>query len=114
MIDLEELMTIDYERWTAALGPDGSAHANYASAGALTYFFYHVDDKGDAAHIIAWLREIENAKSDEAVTAATKTHLLRERSCAQLSEEVKKGLRKEGIDVSFFPPGKDGPATSAK
>jgi hypothetical protein len=114
MIDLEELMTIDYERWTAALGPDGYAHANYASAGALTYFFYHVDDKGDAAHIIAWLREIENAKSDEAVTAATKTHLLRERSYAQLSEEVKKGLRKEGIDVSFFPPGKNGPATSAK
>jgi len=114
MIDLEELMTIDYERWTAALGPDGSAHANYASAGALTYFFYHVDDKGDAAHIIAWLREIENAKSDEAVTAATKTHLLRERSYARLSEEVKKGLRKEGIDVSFFPPGKNGPATSAK
>ena len=114
MIDIEELMTIDYERWTAALGKGGSAHANYASAGALTYFFYHVDGKGDAANLIAWLREVENARGDEAVTAATKKHLLRERSYAQLSEEVKKGLRKEGVDVSFFPPGKNGPASSAK
>ncbi len=73
-----------------------------------------MDDKGDAAHIIAWLREVENAKSDEEVAAATKKHLLRERSYAQLSEEVKKGLRKEGIDVSFFPAGKNGPASSPK
>ncbi len=51
---------------------------------------------------------------DEAVAAATKKHLLRDRSYAQLSEEVKKGLRKEGIDVSFFPPGKNGTASSVK
>ncbi|WP_395741646.1 SHD1 domain-containing protein [Prosthecobacter sp.] len=118
MIDIEELMTIDYERWTAALGKGGSAHANYASAGALTYYFYHVDGKGDAANIIAWLREIENVKrdaaGDAAVEAATKKHLLRERSYAQLAEEVKKGLRKEGIDVTFFPPGKNGPASNGK
>lgn len=114
MIDLEELMTIEYERWAAALGPDGFANENYGSSGLLAYFFYHLDDKGDAAHIIAWLREIENAKNDEAVAAATKTHLLRGRSYAQLGEEVKKGLRKEGVDVSFFPPGKNGAATSTQ
>ena len=114
MIDIEELMTIDYERWTAALGPGGFANANYGSACLLTYYFYHLDDKGDAAHITAWLREIEDAKSDEVVADATKKHLLRERSYAQISEEVKKGLRKEGIDVTFFPPGKNGAATSSK
>lgn len=114
MIDLEELMTLDHARWAAALGPDGFADENYGSACLLTYFFYHVDDKGDAAHIIAWLKEVEKAKGEEAVAAATKKHLLRERSYAQLSEEVKKGLRKEGVDVTFFPPGKNGPATSAK
>ncbi len=52
--------------------------------------------------------------SDEAVAAATDKHLHRDRSCVQLSEEVKKGLREEGIDVSFFPPGMNGPASSAK
>ncbi len=114
MIDLEELMTIEFDRWAAALGPGGFANENYGSACLLTYYYYHVDDKGDAAHIIAWLREIENAKSDEAVTAATKKHLLRDRSYTQLSEDVKKGLRKEGIDISFFPPGKNGTATSDK
>ena len=114
MIDLEELMTIDDERWAAALGNGGFANENYASACLLTYFFYHVDDKGDAAHLIAWLHEIENAQGEEAVAAATKKHLLRERSYAQLSEEVKKGLRKEGIDVTFFPAGKNGATTSTK
>jgi hypothetical protein len=114
MIDLEELMTIDDERWAAALGTGGFANENYASACLLTYFFYHVDDKGDAAHLIAWLHEIENARNGEAVAAATKKHLLRERSYAQLSEEVKKGLRKEGVDVTFFPAGKNGAATSTK
>jgi SLA1 homology domain 1, SHD1 len=114
MIDLEELMTIDYERWTAALGDGGPADANYTSACLLTYYFYHIDDKGDAAHMIAWLREIENARDDAAVAAATQKHLLRERSYTKLSEEVKKGLRKEGLDITFFPPGKNGPATSSK
>jgi hypothetical protein len=46
--------------------------------------------------------------------AATDKHLHRDRSCVQLSEEMKKGLREEGIDVSFFPPGMNGPASSAK
>lgn len=114
MIDLEELMNINDERWAAALGAGGFANENYGSAGLLTYYFYHIDDKGDAAHLIAWLRDIENAQSDEAVAAATKKHLLRERSYAQLSEEVKKGLRKEGVDVTFFPAGKNGAATSTK
>ncbi len=35
------------------------------------------------------------------------------RAGAQLSEEVKKGLRKEGVDITYFPPGKNGPATSS-
>lgn len=113
MIDLEELMTIDGGRWAAALGKGGAAHENYGSAGLLTYYFYHLDGKGDAANVIAYLREVQNAKGNEQEQAAVKTHLLRERTYAQLAEEVKKGLRKEGIDISFFPAGKNGPATSS-
>ena len=37
---------------------------------------------------------------------------MRERTYAQLGEDVKKALRKEGIDISFFSPGKNGPASS--
>ncbi len=113
MIDLEELMTIEGDRWAAALGKGGSANENYGSAGLLAYFFYHIDGKGDAANIIAFLRQVQNAKTNDEEKAAVKTHLLRERSYAQLSDEVKKGLRKEGIDITFFPPGKNGPASSS-
>ncbi|MDP1592566.1 MAG: SHD1 domain-containing protein, partial [Prosthecobacter sp.] len=65
MIDLEELMTIDGRRWAAALGKDGAATENYGSAGLLTYYFYHFDGNGDAANIIACLRELENVKTNE-------------------------------------------------
>lgn len=112
MIDLEELMTIDGRRWAAALGKGGPASANYGSAGLLTYYFYHLDGKGDAANMIAFLRQVQNAKGNEEEQAAVKSHLLRERTYAQLAEDVKKALRKEGIDISFFPPGKNGAATS--
>jgi hypothetical protein len=112
MIDLEELMTIDGRRWAAALGQDGAATENYGSAGLLTYYFYHLDGNGDAANIIAYLREIENVKTNEEEQAAVKKHLMRERTYAQLGEDVKKALRKEGIDISFFSPGKNGAATS--
>lgn len=112
MIDLEELMNIDGGRWAAALGGDGPATLNYGSAGLLTYYFYHLDDKGDAAHIIAYLRSLENVKNNEEEQAAVKTHLLRERTYAQLAEDVRKALRKEGLDIDYFPPGKNAPRTS--
>jgi hypothetical protein len=111
MIDLEELMTIEGARWSAALGSGGSASANYGSAGLLTYYFYHLDGKGDAANVMAYLRQVQNAKTEEEEQAAVKTHLLRERTYAELAEEVKKALRKEGVDIAYFPPGKNAPAT---
>ena len=113
MIDLEELMTIDGRRWAEALGKDGMATENYGSAGLMTYFFYHLDGKGDAANMIGFLREVENVKTDAESENAVKKHLLRERSYAQLADEVKKAFRKEGVIIEFFPPGKNGPKSSA-
>lgn len=113
MIDLEELMAIDGRRWAAALGKGGAATENYGSAGLLTYYFYHLDGNGDAANIIAFLRQVENAKTNEEEQAAMKAHLLRERTYARLADDVKKALRKEGIDIAFFPPGKNGAASSS-
>ena len=114
MIDLEELMTIDGRRWAEALGKDGMALENYGSAGLMTYFFYHLDGKGDAANMIAYLREVENVKTDAESEAAVKKHLLRERSYEQLADEVKKSFRKEGVTIEFFPPGKNGTKSSAQ
>ena len=114
MINLEELMTIDGRRWAEALGKDGMALENYGSAGLMTYFFYHLDGKGDAANMIAFLRELENVKTDAESDNAVKKHLLRERSYELLADEVKKACRKEGVTIEFFPPGKNGPKSSAQ
>lgn len=109
MIDIEELMNIDSRSWIAALsGAKGLASANYGSSGILTYYFYHLDGAGDAANIIAYLREVENGKSKEEDAAAMKKHLLRDRTYAQLAEDVKKAMRKEGIDITYSAPGRNG------
>jgi hypothetical protein len=63
--------------------------------------------------MIAFLREVENAKTDAESEAAVKKHLLRERPYAQLAEEVKKAFRKEGVTLEFFPPGKNAPKSTA-
>lgn len=113
MLDLEELMGLDGKRWASAL-VNGQATQNYGSAGMLTYFFYHMDGAGDGANITAFYRAIKMAKTPEELKAALPKYLMRERSYAQLAEEVKKAFRKEGIDILFQLPGKNAPATSAK
>lgn len=122
MLDLQELMELKGGTWAAALtlkvkapnvvgGQANQSTQNYGSAALLTYFFYHHDDQGDAAHVIAWLRELETAPRGFDAKALIEKHLLRGRTYAQLATEVKKGLNKAGIDVEFDPPGKN-PATS--
>ena len=114
MIDLEELMNIDSRTWAAALAKDGMAQQNYGSAGVLTYYFYHLDGAGDAKNIIAYLRAVEGLRSEKEGENAIKQHLLRERSYAQLADEVKKALRKEGLDVTFLPSGQNGAKSPAE
>jgi len=107
MLDPEELFSLDGRTWSAALASiRGQASQNYASAGLMTYFFYYLDGKGDAANIIAYLREVE-AGDRNAEPEAFKKHLLRERSMDDFREEVKKAFRKEGLNITFAPMGKN-------
>ena len=110
MLDLKELMEIEFPAWSAALvrpvqvaNVTGATQAtqNYGSAGLLTYYFYHQDGNGDAANIIAYLRAIEAAGNEANESALAKKHLLRDRTYEQLAVDVKKGLKKEGIEVEF-------------
>jgi hypothetical protein len=118
MLDLQELMEIKGRAWAAALtlkvkapnvsgGEANQSSQNYGSAALLTYYFYHHDDKGDAAHVIAWLRDLENAERGFDAKALIEKHLMRGRSYAQLADDVKKGLSKAGVDVEFDPPGRN-------
>ena len=112
MLDLEELTSLDGKTWAAAL-TNGKAGKNYASAALLTYYFYHLDDQRDGAHMMAYLRAVENAKGKEEHETAFKTHLMRGRSFDDLKTEVKKGMRKEGIEIEFAAAGRNEKVTES-
>ena len=113
MLDLEELTNLDGKTWAAALtSVNHQAGQNYTSAMLLTYYFYHLDDKGDAAHMIDYLKAVQNTRDKAALQAAFKQHLLRERSFEALKAEVKKGLRKAGVDIDYSAPGKNRPPST--
>lgn len=99
MLTLETLLTMDSNTWSAALtGSGGNANRNYASAGALTYYFYHCDDKGDGQHMIDFIRAVE--KGDNKIKAVTE-HLMRGRTYEKLQDDVEKALRKVGVKVQW-------------
>lgn len=107
MCNLEELMIMELETWSAALSKTrGAASTNYGSAALLVYYYYHLDGSGDAANMIAFLRGLEAASSYEEEDALVRKHLLRNRTYAQLSEDVKTAFRREGIDITFQQTGK--------
>lgn len=107
MIDLEELMNMESERWATALAQSRVVSAaNYGSAALLTYYYYHLDGAGDAANMIAFMRGVETANSSEEEEALVKKHLMRNRTYAQFAEDVKTAFRKEGISITFLPAGK--------
>ena len=108
MLDLEELTNLDGRTWGAALtSPTRQAGQNYTSAMLLTYYFYHLDDKGDAAHISDYLKAVQDTRDKAALDAAFKQHLLRERSFEALRADLKKAMHKTGLDLDFSSPGKN-------
>ena len=113
MLDPEELTGLDGATWSAALAGSGrQASQNYTSAMLLTYYFYHQDDKGDAAHMKDYLKAVKDVRGKAEQEAAFKQHLLRERSFEALKADVKKAMRKAGLDVDFSSPGKNKPIST--
>ena len=114
MLDLEELTNLDGWTWSAALtSANHQAGQNYTSAMLLTYYFYHLDDKGDAAHMIDYLKAVENTRGKDDLKAAFQKHLMRERSFDALKADVKKGLHKAGVEIDFSAPGKNQPVSTS-
>jgi hypothetical protein len=105
---LNYLMQITPKQWNAGFGdnPDGTVQRNYTSASALTYYLYHGDDKGDGAHMAAFMKDIATGKKWK---EAQDDHLVRGREYAVMEKELVNTLRKGGIMVDFM----DGPATES-
>ena len=106
---LNYLMHITNKQWSAAFGsdPDGTVHRNYSSAIALTYYFCHGDDKGDGAHMTAFMKDIGEGKKWK---EAQDEHLIRGREYSVMEKELVSFLRKGGMTIEWA----DGPATTSQ
>jgi hypothetical protein len=94
------LMTTDSATWAQALGSNPyAANANYSSAAILTYYFYHLDGNGDAAHVIAWLRDLERGRLP---AEALEEHLVRGRNPEKLANDIVKAFHLIGMKVDFI------------
>ncbi len=109
MWHVHHLMHIEGDAWSGAIGGgEGNAMRNYASATILAYYFYHVDGKGDAANIIAWLRAIESGTAKE---EATEKHLIRGRKLTDIEKEIAHVMQKDGLVIDYA--GDAGPGGTA-
>jgi hypothetical protein len=91
-----DLMKMEKENWNRTLALNAKhAGANYAAAAVLTYYFYHLDGQGDAAGIIAYLRDIEQSVEDQ---VAAERHLLRGRSVERLEDDFLAAYKKLGME----------------
>ena len=104
---LNYLLPITNKQWSAGFGsnPDGTVHRNYTSAIALTYYLYHGDDKGDGAHMVAFMKDIAAGKKWQ---QAQDEHLVRGCSFAQMEKELANFLHRGGMTIEWA----DGPANA--
>lgn len=99
MLPLETLLSMDGATWNAAFGGDTGTWRNYASALALTYFFYHMDTGN--SDIIAYFRAVGNQQGHGVDAALVEEHLLRGRTPAELERDVQRAMRRLNIPVEF-------------
>ncbi|HEY8903738.1 MAG TPA: hypothetical protein VIM48_08520, partial [Chthoniobacterales bacterium] len=103
MVPIGELMSMSYDSWSAAFATPSGSWRNYASALALTYYFYHLDGPADGSNFKSYLSAIKDSHSPEEREAIAQKYLLRGRSYATLQSDVQKALRRIGITVTFAP-----------
>lgn len=101
MVPIDELMPMSHDSWAAAFATPSESWRNYASALALTYYFYHLDGPGDGSEFKNYLSAIKESHSTAEKEAVAQKYLLRGRSYATLQNDVQKALRRIGITVTF-------------
>lgn len=100
MLKPAELMLLDGRTWAGAMGSKESQQ-NYGSAATLAFYFYLLDGAGEGADVIAWLRDLANAKNRKEAEPLLEKHLIRGRSPEQLEKDIITAFRKKGLDVEF-------------
>lgn len=97
---IPELMGMSPQTWNEAVSSIPKvASMNYSSATMMVYYFYHLDGRGDAAGVKAYLRSIEGGTPE---IAAAEKHLLRDRSIEVLEADVLNAFLKIRIPLGVI------------
>ncbi len=89
---LKDFMLMGYEEFLGR-----NANFNYGFGLMLTTYFFHLDGKGDASRVKAFLKALRAGVSGERALDA----LLDGRAFEQLQEEFIKAWKRKGVEVSF-------------
>lgn len=90
---LREFMNLEHQQFMT-----GNAQHNYGFSALLTYYFFHIDGKGDAARIKKYLQAFQEAQGREKANEA----LLDGRSWEELQKEVSLGMSRQlKVKVNF-------------
>lgn len=98
---LDTLLTIDSREWTELFAEDRTAVTqNYRSALLLTYYFLHLDRDKDAIRLRQYLTAIRQGISEP---QASQAYLLKDRTPAELEEELIRAFSRTRISLSASP-----------
>jgi hypothetical protein len=101
MVPLAKLMSLTPRQWMTAVENDPQVFRNYASAAALTYYFYHLDGDGKGTRFKEFVRAAGNLPAYADTTPLVSQYLLRGRDFKALEKDVQRGLRRIGVTVEF-------------
>ncbi len=100
MVPLQRLMNLSGREWLGAVA-QGDAGENYASAVALTYYFYHLDGDGDGAHFKEYIRAVEGLAPGQDDSPLVRKYLLRDRTYEPFSETCRKACAASASPWNF-------------
>jgi hypothetical protein len=91
MPPLSRFMTLSYQDFLSKAG------FNYGVACLLTYYFYHIDGKGDASRIKTYLKDLQDGVDEEKARA----RLLDGRTWKQLETDFAEGMKKLHVEIAY-------------
>lgn len=94
-----ELMEMTPSQWSQAItSKAASARQNYLSAAMLVYYFYHLEGRGKATEVKAFLAAVEEGMPER---LATEKHLLHGRSAEELQVDMANAFAAKGLTIIY-------------
>jgi hypothetical protein len=99
VLALPELMEMTPSQWSQAItSKAASARQNYLSAAMLVYYFYHLEGRGKAVEVKAFLAALEEGMPER---LATEKYLLHGRSPEELQADVANAFAAKGLTIIY-------------